>query len=113
MSLRQTIASALARHRAARGWSQRDLAARAGVALDTVVRCEADDGNARARAPSVEVLERLAGALELPPSALVSEPSAGDAEHHARALLAAAELPDVLRALSDAMEDVVPSIVRK
>lgn len=113
MSLRQIVSTAIARHRTAKGWSQRELATRAGVALDTVSRVEADDDSPRARAPSLDVLERLAGALGVPVAALVAEPCAGDASSHARALLLAADLPEVLRALAQAAEDGVPSIVRK
>lgn len=113
MTLRQTVATSIARHRAAKGWSQRELAERAGVALDTVVRVEADDDNPRARAPSLDVLERLAAALGVPVVAVVGDGSAGDALGHARALLGAAELPEALRALAEAVADGVPSIVRK
>lgn len=83
------------------------------MALDTIVRVEAEDGNPRARAPSVDVLDRLAAALQVPVAALVDDGGAVDARTHARALLGAAPMPDALRALADVAEDGVPTIVRK
>lgn len=74
VSLRQTIATAVFQHRAAAGLSRRALAERCGVSLDTVQRVEADDDDPRARAPSVGVLERLAGGLGVPVTALVTVP---------------------------------------
>ena len=73
MRLRQTIAHAVYRHRTAAGLSRRALAERCGISLDTVQRVEADDDDPRARAPSVSVLERLAGGLGVPVAALVSD----------------------------------------
>lgn len=73
VSLRQTIATAVYLRRRALGLSRRALAERCGVSLDTVQRVEADDDDPRARAPSVGVLERLAGGLGVPVAALVSE----------------------------------------
>jgi transcriptional regulator with XRE-family HTH domain len=76
VSLRQIIATAVSTRRAAAGLSRRELAERCGVSMDTVQRVEADDDDPRARAPSVGVLERLAGGLGVPVAALVGEPDA-------------------------------------
>lgn len=52
---RRWSGAAVKRLRAARGWSQRELATRVGVARNTVARIET--GNRR---PSLALLERLA-----------------------------------------------------
>jgi len=61
--------------RRARGWSQAELARRAGVRQATVSRME----SGATTKVSLRVLERLAGALEVDPGyLLVSAPLRGD-----------------------------------
>ncbi len=104
VGIRSTVRAAVSRHREAQNLSQKELAERAGVSLDTVVRCEAPDGSSRARAPSLDSLERLARALGVPLAALVDDKP--DAVARARALLGIATVPEALRAIAQVTEEL-------
>lgn len=69
------------------------------------IEAGADPDSKTARAPSLDALEALAGALGVPVAALVPEPA--PAELWARALLAAAGEPqEALRALATAIDEM-------
>ena len=65
--LRSSLGANLARMRAARGWSLRELASRASVSKALLSRIERGDGN-----PAVETLFRISSALGCAVSELVS-----------------------------------------
>ena len=65
--LRSSLGANLARLRATRGWSLRELAARSGVSKALLSRIERGDGN-----PAVETLFRIGSALGCSVSELVS-----------------------------------------
>lgn len=69
-ALRITIAKSIRYWRELRGLTQPALAAAAGLSVDTVGRLE-HLGAGRDRTPSVDALERLAKALDIPPGVLV------------------------------------------
>jgi transcriptional regulator with XRE-family HTH domain len=66
MALMRALAHQLRARRAARGWSQADLAARSGVSRIHIARIETG-----IREPTVGVLEKLAKALNVKPGALL------------------------------------------
>lgn len=66
-SLSRSLAEAVRRFRAARAWTLDDLAARSGVSRRLVVQIEQGEAN-----PSIGTLLRLAGALEVTLTDLVS-----------------------------------------
>jgi transcriptional regulator with XRE-family HTH domain len=66
MTLMDRMAKRLKDLRAARGWSQADLAARAGLSREYVARIETVR-----QEPTVGVIERLAKALKVKPGDLL------------------------------------------
>lgn len=69
-SLRSRISGSLVTKRVALGWSQEQLATAAGINAETISRYERG-----VSLPSIEALERLAKALSVDLSELVSSPS--------------------------------------
>ena len=69
MRLARSLADAVRRFRAARGWTLDDLAGRSAVSRRLIVQIEQGEAN-----PSIGTLLRLAGALEVTLTDLVSEP---------------------------------------
>ncbi len=63
------LAFRVAELRKARGWTQEELAERAGVGRVTIARIE----SGRNRRVDLDVLERLAGAFEVGPGYLIKE----------------------------------------
>jgi transcriptional regulator with XRE-family HTH domain len=57
-------------HRQRRGWTQQELAGRAGLTHETISNYE----TGKRRNPSLAIAEAIAGALEVPVAELVAEP---------------------------------------
>ena len=68
MSLRAILARNLRQLRQAKGWSQEEIAARADITANYVSSLEREE-----YAATVDVLEALAGALEVEPAALLQK----------------------------------------
>ncbi len=73
--LKTLFGAMVRRHRKLRGWSQIALAEAVGRSLETVARIERGQSGA-----SFEVVEELANALDVRPSALFGVDTAGDAK---------------------------------
>lgn len=85
--LKILFGATLRQRRKAKGLSQVTLAERAGVSLETVARVERGQSGA-----SFEVVERLAAALDVKPTALFGVDPAGDGDTFDELLLTLAAL---------------------
>ena len=66
------IGNAIQKQREAKGWSQRQLASRAGVGVMSICRIEADE-----QSPTISTLWRISEALDVHVTDLIEEKRSG------------------------------------
>jgi transcriptional regulator with XRE-family HTH domain len=105
--MRERLVERLRALRTERGWSQEELAGRAGIAPQSLSNIETLRSS-----PTIETLEALAAALGVPLVALLESKPPDDIEHlHQRARYALATLsPDHLRVAIAVLETLASNL---